>query len=425
MYRIEIDRALCSGFGACVELAPDVIALDPDGLASVRVGSTTDRAVLRRRRRARWPQSPFTRRRQPDGAIFGARRRSRSRWCAVCGDVARRGLRRRPRARRRRAPRAIRAARALEGVPGRNAGGTRASAARTLVVGSTQDRPPARSPGRPRRHAQPERDDCGPGRNRLGRPRPRDRRPAAAAAVSCAEGRPHPANGRRREDASRGSRPRGSPSGSGRRLRGSRGRVDRCCPRRPRATILEALATPFDRSARPSSGSAARRSLPSHVRPQVHTGATAPAPPRTVPYVRCCSPMEARSAAMSRSWVSASTRGELLPVRAPGLHCLRVRQRHRRPRSLDERRRRGRCRSQQILGLSPRTEQPAFFWSNRSAYGSSSVGHPAATAVVELEGGEEDFLARYQDDDGRLVAALGANRPAEVASLRRELAVAA
>lgn len=46
MYRIEIDRALCSGFGACVELAPDVIALDPDGLASVRVGSTTDRAVL-------------------------------------------------------------------------------------------------------------------------------------------------------------------------------------------------------------------------------------------------------------------------------------------------------------------------------------------------------------------------------------------
>jgi ferredoxin len=46
MYRIEIARALCSGFGACVELAPDVIELDPDGLASVRVGSTTDRAVL-------------------------------------------------------------------------------------------------------------------------------------------------------------------------------------------------------------------------------------------------------------------------------------------------------------------------------------------------------------------------------------------
>jgi hypothetical protein len=53
------------------------------------------------------------------------------------------------------------------------------------------------------------------------------------------------------------------------------------------------------------------------------------------------------------------------------------------------------------------------------------VGHPAITAVVELEGGERGFLARYQDDEGRLVAALGANRPAEVASLRRELAAAA
>jgi ferredoxin len=46
MYRIEIDRSLCSGFGACAELAPDLIALDEDGLASVRVGSTTDPVVL-------------------------------------------------------------------------------------------------------------------------------------------------------------------------------------------------------------------------------------------------------------------------------------------------------------------------------------------------------------------------------------------
>jgi ferredoxin len=46
MYKIEIDRSLCSGFGACAELAPDVIALDEDGLASVRVGSTTDAVVL-------------------------------------------------------------------------------------------------------------------------------------------------------------------------------------------------------------------------------------------------------------------------------------------------------------------------------------------------------------------------------------------
>jgi ferredoxin len=46
MYRIEIDRSLCSGFGACAELAPDVIGLDDDGLASVRVGSTGDPVVL-------------------------------------------------------------------------------------------------------------------------------------------------------------------------------------------------------------------------------------------------------------------------------------------------------------------------------------------------------------------------------------------
>ncbi len=46
MYSIEIDRTLCSGFGACAELRPELIELDEDGLASVRVGSTTDPVVL-------------------------------------------------------------------------------------------------------------------------------------------------------------------------------------------------------------------------------------------------------------------------------------------------------------------------------------------------------------------------------------------
>jgi ferredoxin len=46
MYRIVIDRSLCSGFGACADLAPDVIELGPDGLASVRTGTTDDDAVL-------------------------------------------------------------------------------------------------------------------------------------------------------------------------------------------------------------------------------------------------------------------------------------------------------------------------------------------------------------------------------------------
>jgi len=45
LYRIEIDRSLCSGFGACADLAPDAIELE-GGLARVRVGETDDPAVL-------------------------------------------------------------------------------------------------------------------------------------------------------------------------------------------------------------------------------------------------------------------------------------------------------------------------------------------------------------------------------------------
>jgi ferredoxin len=46
MYRIQIDPTLCSGFGVCAELAPDVIAVGPDGLAAIRTGLTDDPAVL-------------------------------------------------------------------------------------------------------------------------------------------------------------------------------------------------------------------------------------------------------------------------------------------------------------------------------------------------------------------------------------------
>jgi len=46
MYRIQIDRSLCSGFGVCAELAPDVIAVGPDGLAAIRTGLTDNPAVL-------------------------------------------------------------------------------------------------------------------------------------------------------------------------------------------------------------------------------------------------------------------------------------------------------------------------------------------------------------------------------------------
>jgi ferredoxin len=46
VYRIEIDPNLCSGFGACTELAPEIFELDPGGTASVRIGESDDPRVL-------------------------------------------------------------------------------------------------------------------------------------------------------------------------------------------------------------------------------------------------------------------------------------------------------------------------------------------------------------------------------------------
>jgi ferredoxin len=45
MYHIVIDQSLCSGFGSCADLAPEVFELDGP-VASVRVGETDDEAVL-------------------------------------------------------------------------------------------------------------------------------------------------------------------------------------------------------------------------------------------------------------------------------------------------------------------------------------------------------------------------------------------
>jgi ferredoxin len=44
LYRIEIDRSLCSGFGACVEEAADAFRLE-NGIA-VAVATSTDPRVL-------------------------------------------------------------------------------------------------------------------------------------------------------------------------------------------------------------------------------------------------------------------------------------------------------------------------------------------------------------------------------------------
>jgi ferredoxin len=45
-YRIEIDRSLCSGFGSCADLAPNLVELGPDGVARVRGAATEDAAAV-------------------------------------------------------------------------------------------------------------------------------------------------------------------------------------------------------------------------------------------------------------------------------------------------------------------------------------------------------------------------------------------
>lgn len=46
MYRIVIDGSLCSGFGDCADLAPDVFELDSHDKAQLRVGTSANPRVL-------------------------------------------------------------------------------------------------------------------------------------------------------------------------------------------------------------------------------------------------------------------------------------------------------------------------------------------------------------------------------------------
>ena len=46
MFRIVIDGSLCSGFGDCADLAPEVFELGSSGKATVRLGTSSDPAVL-------------------------------------------------------------------------------------------------------------------------------------------------------------------------------------------------------------------------------------------------------------------------------------------------------------------------------------------------------------------------------------------
>jgi len=81
--------------------------------------------------------------------------------------------------------------------------------------------------------------------------------------------------------------------------------------------------------------------------------------------------------------------------------------------------------ARRILGLPPAPSQPPFFWSDQFGLRLQLVGDTARATAVRIDGGPDTFTARYHDADGHLVAALAANRPAEVAALRRDLAAPA
>jgi len=46
VYRIEIDRSLCSGYGTCIDLAPDLFELSDDLVAVARVAKTGAEAAM-------------------------------------------------------------------------------------------------------------------------------------------------------------------------------------------------------------------------------------------------------------------------------------------------------------------------------------------------------------------------------------------
>ncbi len=75
-----------------------------------------------------------------------------------------------------------------------------------------------------------------------------------------------------------------------------------------------------------------------------------------------------------------------------------------------------------IAGEPEPYEETPYFWSDQFGLRLQHVGHAESWDAVELEGDDDAFTARYLDHDGRLLAALAANRAREVGRLRLELA---
>ena len=75
-----------------------------------------------------------------------------------------------------------------------------------------------------------------------------------------------------------------------------------------------------------------------------------------------------------------------------------------------------------ILGREEPHDDPPYFWSDQLGLRLQYVGHGDGWSRVEIDGHAGSFGARYLDAEGALVAGLLVNRPADVATLRRELA---
>jgi NADPH-dependent 2,4-dienoyl-CoA reductase/sulfur reductase-like enzyme len=78
-----------------------------------------------------------------------------------------------------------------------------------------------------------------------------------------------------------------------------------------------------------------------------------------------------------------------------------------------------------ILGDPKPFDELPYVWSDQFGLRLQLVGRPEPGHRVELDGDPESFVARYLAPDGRLWAALLANRPQEAATMRRELPLAA
>ncbi|HET8822956.1 MAG TPA: FAD-dependent oxidoreductase [Thermoleophilaceae bacterium] len=75
-----------------------------------------------------------------------------------------------------------------------------------------------------------------------------------------------------------------------------------------------------------------------------------------------------------------------------------------------------------VLGNDRPYDEVPYFWSDQFGLRLQHVGHAEDPAHVEIEGAADSFTAHYRDTEGRLLAALAANRPRDIAAMRRELA---